>query len=65
MARGEAEVSQVIDGAQVYLRTLWAGEAFGEIGLLLGSPRTATVRAADHIALTRQSLRQLPSHRPG
>ena len=45
VARGEAEVTQAVDGAEVYLRTLKAGDVFGEIGLMLGSPRTATVRA--------------------
>ena len=45
VAKGEAEVTQAVDGAEVYLRTLRAGDVFGEIGLMLGSPRTATVRA--------------------
>ena len=45
VSKGEAEVYQVVDGVEVYLRTLRAGEVFGEIGLMLGSPRTATVRA--------------------
>ena len=55
VATGEAEVSQVVDGAQVYLRTLRAGEVFGEIGLLLGSPRTATVRAVTGLEVIRLS----------
>lgn len=53
VARGEAEVSQAVDGAEVYLRTLRAGEAFGEIGLMLGSPRTATVRAVTGLEVVR------------
>ena len=55
VARGEAEVSQKVDGAEVYLRTLGAGEVFGEIGLMLGSPRTATVRAVTSLEVVRLS----------
>ena len=39
VAKGEADVSQMVDGAETYLRTLRAGEVFGEIGLMLASPR--------------------------
>ena len=53
VAKGEAEVSQLVDGAAVYLRTLRAGEVFGEIGLMLGSPRTATVRAVTSLEVVR------------
>lgn len=53
VAKGEAEVSQLVDGAEVYLRTLRAGEVFGEIGLMLGSPRTATVRAVTGLDVVR------------
>lgn len=53
VARGEAEVSQKVDGAEVYLRTLGAGEVFGEIGLMLGLPRTATVRAVTSLEVVR------------
>lgn len=53
VAKGEAEVSQMVDGAEVYLRTLRAGDVFGEIGLMLGSPRTATVRAVTGLAVVR------------
>jgi MFS family permease len=44
---GRVEVTQVGSGASepVMLRQMGAGEAFGEIGLLSGVPRTATVTA--------------------
>ena len=53
VAKGEAEVSQMVDEAEVYLRTLRAGDVFGEIGLMLGSPRTATVRAVTGLEVVR------------
>ncbi len=53
MAKGEAEVYQDVDGAEVYLRTLRPGEVFGEIGLMLRSPRTATVRAVTSLEVVR------------
>ena len=44
---GSFDVDQVApDGGSRRLRTMGADEVFGEIGLLTGSPRTATVRAA-------------------
>ncbi len=42
---GEVEVVQETDGEQVVLRTLHAGDYFGEMALLSGQPRTASVRA--------------------
>lgn len=42
---GEVEVMQESDGDQVVLRTLHAGEYFGEMALLSGQPRSASVRA--------------------
>jgi predicted MFS family arabinose efflux permease len=44
---GSAEV--LVDGARV--ATLGPGDGFGEVALLLDSPRTATVRALEHIQL--------------
>jgi MFS family permease len=46
IGEGAVEVTQVTDGgAPVVLRRMGEGEGFGEIGLLSGSPRTATVTA--------------------
>ena len=42
---GEVEVAQRAGDGTVYLRTLGPGDFFGEVGVLQGTPRTATVRA--------------------
>jgi glucose-6-phosphate 1-dehydrogenase len=42
ISRGEVEV---LDGAGKLIQTLKDGDFFGEIGLLMTSPRTATVKA--------------------
>jgi MFS family permease len=54
IGEGEVEVTQVGadgGGAPRVLRRMAVGEAFGEIGLLAGSPRTATVTALTSGAL--------------
>lgn len=48
IASGQVEVSQErADGASVVLRRMGPREGFGEIGLLSGIPRTATVTATE------------------
>ena len=52
IAAGEVEVTQRTgDEAPTVLRRMTAGELFGEIGLLSGVPRTATVTAATPVTL--------------
>jgi MFS family permease len=45
IVEGTVEVTQTRDGGPIVLRTMGEGEVFGEIGLLTGVPRTATVTA--------------------
>lgn len=48
ICRGEVEV---IDGAGSVVKTLRDGDCFGEVGLLLSTPRTATIRAKTNCEL--------------
>ena len=51
VARGVIRVSRQVGGARTDLATLIAGEFFGEMALLHGTPRTATCRAMTPCAL--------------
>jgi NADH dehydrogenase len=64
VVRGDANV---YDGG-VLLRTLQAGDVFGEIALIADTPRTARVRAVtslDVISVPRNAFGQLVAHLPG
>ena len=45
--KGQVEVSTIRDGKQIELARLGAGACFGEVALLSGRPRTATVVAIE------------------
>jgi len=53
LASGRVEVTQRGDAGPVTLRELRAPDHFGEVGLLGGTPRTATVTAVDRCELWR------------
>jgi CRP-like cAMP-binding protein len=65
VADGEAEVvNRHPSGADLVLARLGAGEYFGEIGILQGRPRTATVRAVGNrglevLAIDRETLLEM------
>ena len=63
LAAGEAEVVLEKDGGEQVLAHIGPGEYFGEMGLLMRRPRTATVRAtakgADILTMTRESFDSL------
>jgi MFS family permease len=70
IAEGEVEVTQVPPegGPPVMLRRMGPSDVFGEIGLLSGVPRTATVTAVSGgtlIALDREPFLQLVGSGPG
>ena len=67
---GEVEVTQTAAGATAarVLRRMGPGEVFGEIGLLSGVPRTATVTAVTHTqlaALAKSDFLELVNSGPG
>ncbi len=59
LARGEVDIIQELGGPPVIINHLTAGQFFGEVGLLAGTPRNASVRAAtncDLLALDRETF---------
>jgi hypothetical protein len=70
MDSGRVEVTQTAGGGgqERVLREMGAGEVFGEIGLLTGVPRTATVTAVTDVrvaALPKRAFLELVSEGPG
>lgn len=65
--RGRVEVSVASAGQQEVVNTLAAGSVFGEMSLLTGAPRSATVRAVDDVevvAVTVEAFRRIVSENP-
>jgi CRP-like cAMP-binding protein len=57
-----------VEGVEVIVNTMGPGDAFGEVGLLAGEPRTATVRASSPLSLMRldgDAFRKLVDGNPG
>ena len=64
---GSMVVEKDIGGKPIFLRYLPAGSFFGEMGVLSGQPRNATVKAAvgaELIKLTGESFRKMLAARP-
>ena len=58
VTQGTVDVVQVLaDGTEQHLRQLGNGQYFGELGLLLGFPRSASVRAHSDVTLMRYGIR--------
>jgi CRP-like cAMP-binding protein len=69
IAEGSFAVTQVAaDGSEAHLRTLGPDDVFGEIGLLTGKPRSATVTAETDgtvVALDGSEFLELVGSGPG
>jgi CRP-like cAMP-binding protein len=62
---GNCEVYRGVEGEKSVVRTVGAGEIFGEMGLLTRAPRTATVAALDDVTvmvITPEALEHELSH---
>ncbi len=53
IAEGDAEVEVALDGKSQHVATLHEGDMFGEMGLMTGEPRTATVNALTDVVCYR------------
>tara|TARA_R110002072_G_scaffold5527_3_gene35347 strand:+ start:34015 stop:34476 length:462 start_codon:yes stop_codon:yes gene_type:complete len=51
IVEGQAEVSQLVKGKKVVVANLGAGRSLGEMSLLDGHSRSATVKAVDELTL--------------
>jgi len=67
ITRGEAEVSIAVDGTSEKVSTLHAGDFFGEMGMMTGEPRAATVSALSDVEcyrLDKESFHHILHRRP-
>lgn len=67
VARGAVHVIRDIDGEEMILDVLGGGDVLGEMSLLTGEPRTATIRAATTVTLgkiSRESFEHLMATQP-
>jgi len=67
VVRGRVGVSVAANGAEQEIAQLGPGQFFGEMGLMTGEKRNATVRALGHVdayRLDKEAFRQLLSARP-
>jgi serine/threonine-protein kinase len=65
VTHGNCEVYRNVEGEKRVVRCLGPGEIFGEMGLLTGAPRTATVAALDDVTvmvITPEALEHELSH---
>lgn len=65
---GEAEVSQLVRGKKIIVASLGAGRSLGEMSLLEGKARSATVKATSNlslIVLKREDFKRLLDDHPG
>ncbi len=49
--RGECDVFKLIDGQQTFVRRMKVGDVFGEMAVLSGAPRTASVTAVGEVVV--------------
>jgi small-conductance mechanosensitive channel/CRP-like cAMP-binding protein len=67
IAKGQVSVRVLMDGGEKEVAQLQQGSYFGEMGLMTGEPRNATVQALTHVDtyhLDKEAFRQLLQLRP-